>query len=113
MLQDNGGGGQESCQSAPRRPKALATQRPSGRRLTEWTLRTGTKRQRVRAGLAKPHSKTLRAIGGRIFFRQVLECGCPLPLLFPSPVRSHAVPAKPAGRSRSDLSKIGRYAIAR
>ncbi len=33
-----------------------------------------------KGGIGLPQSKTLARMRGREYFRQVLECGCPLPL---------------------------------
>ena len=42
--------------------------------------RVETCEQSMESGTGLPHSKTLREVGGRTMFRQVLECGSPVPL---------------------------------
>ena len=37
-------------------------------------------RLRTKSGRGQPHSKTLARSHGRLYLREVLECGCPLPL---------------------------------
>jgi hypothetical protein len=39
-----------------------------------------------KSGRGQPHSKTLSRRIARPSFREVLECGCPLPLCINSPV---------------------------
>ncbi len=34
----------------------------------------------LKSGRGQPHSRTLSRVIGAHYFRQVLECGCPLPL---------------------------------